>query len=45
MRTFASDGSEIIKGLEEVGNLCRIYGCTIRHGYFYLALKKHATEL
>lgn len=21
MRTFASDGSEIIKGLEEVGNL------------------------
>lgn len=27
MRTFARDGSEIIKGLEEVGNLCRIYKC------------------
>lgn len=27
MRTFAIDGSEIIEGLKEVGNLYEIYGC------------------
>lgn len=42
MRTFASDGSEIIEGLKEVGNLYEIYGC-VKAWLFYLTRKNPAT--